>query len=93
MVKDSFPFPEEIVEQNSEYFVGSLDVDSLFTNIPFEETIDICADTLFENTEKEEGFIKNRIKGTFNSCYERILLYFSWKALQASQWSCSGFTL
>ena len=41
MVKDSFAFAEEIVEQDSEFFMGSLDVDSLFTNIPLEETIDI----------------------------------------------------
>ena len=34
------------------FFVGSIDVDSLFTKIPFEETTGICANTLFENTEK-----------------------------------------
>ena len=32
--------------------MGNLDVDFLFTNIPFEETIDICLNTLFENMEK-----------------------------------------
>ena len=36
----------------------SLDVDPLFTNIPLEETIDICTNTLFENTEKVEGLSK-----------------------------------
>ena len=46
-VKDSFAFVEEIVEQGSEFFMGSLDVDSLFTNIPLEETIDICTNTRF----------------------------------------------
>ena len=51
-VNDSFPFAEKTVEQDSQYFMGSLDVDSLFTNIPLEETIDICTNTLFENTEK-----------------------------------------
>ena len=40
-VKDSFAFAEETVKQDSEFFMGSLDVDSLFTNIPFEETIEI----------------------------------------------------
>ena len=28
------------------------DVDSLFTNFPLEENIDICFNTLFENMEK-----------------------------------------
>ena len=40
-VKDSFAFVEEIVHQDSKLFMGSLDVDSLFTNIPLEETINI----------------------------------------------------
>ena len=33
-VKDSFCFAEEIVNQNSNFITNSLDVDSLFTNIP-----------------------------------------------------------
>ena len=42
----------------------SLDIDSLFTNIPLEVTIDICANTLFENTEKVEGLSKIEFKET-----------------------------
>ena len=38
-VKDSFCFAEEIINQNSNFIMGSLNVDSLFTNIPLEETI------------------------------------------------------
>ena len=51
-VKDPFAFTEEIVEQDPEFFMGSLDVDSHFTSTPLEETIDICTNTYFENTEK-----------------------------------------
>ena len=29
----------------------SLDVDSLFTNIPLDETIDICIDSLYKDDE------------------------------------------
>ena len=53
---------EEIVEQDSEIFMGSLDVDSVFTNIPLEETIDICTNTLFKNMEKVEGLSKIEFK-------------------------------
>ena len=60
--QDSFGFAEEIVGQDSELFIGSLDVDFLFTNIPLEETIDICTNTLFENTEKVEGLSKIEFK-------------------------------
>ena len=44
--------------------MGSLDVDSLLTSIPLDETIDICANQLFENTDTEtvEGFTKSELK-------------------------------
>ena len=61
-VKDSFVFAEEIVGQGSEFFMGSQDVDSFFANIPLEETIDICRNTLFENIEKVAGLSKIEFK-------------------------------
>ena len=36
--------------------MGSLDVGSLLTNISLDETIDICINQLFENTDTVEGF-------------------------------------
>ena len=42
--------------------MGSLDVDSLFTNIPLEETIAICINQLFGNTDTVEGFTKSELK-------------------------------
>ena len=50
-VKDSFHFAEEIVDQQYDLFMGSLDVDFLFTNIPLDETIEICTYELFEESE------------------------------------------
>ena len=50
-VKDSFQFAEGICEQDPALSMGSLDVDSLFTNISLDETIDICVNQLFENTD------------------------------------------
>ena len=61
-IKDSFAFAAEIVEQDSEFLMGNLDVDSLFTNIPVEETIDICTNTLFENMGKVEGWSKKELR-------------------------------
>ena len=62
IVKDSFQFAEEICEQDLTLTMGSLDVDSLFTNIPLDETIDICINQLFENTDIVEGFKKSELK-------------------------------
>ena len=50
-VKNSFELSKEIYEQNPEYFMVSLDVASLFTNIPLEETVKICFDSLYKNQE------------------------------------------
>ena len=41
-VKDSFDFAKEILQQNSDCFMASLDITSLFINIPLDETINIC---------------------------------------------------
>ena len=37
-VKSSFEFAKEIADQGPGLFMASLDVESLFTNIPLEET-------------------------------------------------------
>ena len=42
MVKDSFSFAKEIRNYDSSLFMASLDVESLFTNIPLKETINRC---------------------------------------------------
>ena len=56
-----FSFAANQEKLNFEFFMRSLDVDSLFNNIPREETIDICTNTLSENTEKV-GFSKIEFK-------------------------------
>ena len=61
-VKDSFNFAAEIVEQDSSNFMGSLDIDSLFTNIPLEETIEICTNNLFKNSDIVHGLKKSEFK-------------------------------
>ena len=48
-LKDSLEFAKEITNQNSNCFMASLDVDSLFTNVPLDETIKICIDELFKS--------------------------------------------
>ena len=52
-VEDSFHFPEEIVNQQPDFFMGSLDF--LFTSIPLEKTIEICTNTILRETKTVEG--------------------------------------
>ena len=56
--RELFAFTEEIIEKDNEFFMVSLDVDSLFTNMSREEIINIHTNTLFENTEREEDLLK-----------------------------------
>ena len=42
--------------------MGSLDIDLLFTNIPLEETIQICTNNLFKNSDIFHGFKKSEFK-------------------------------
>ena len=58
-IKNSFEFAKEVIEQNSGLFMASLDVESLFTNIPLKETINISFDILFVNEAKINNFSRN----------------------------------
>ena len=50
LVYDSFSFPDKVSSFCPDHFMPSLDVESSFTNIPFNEIIDICIDDLFCDT-------------------------------------------
>ena len=75
--KDSFCFAEEIVNQNSNFIIGSLDVDSLFTNIPLEETINICCETLFKETDIYEGYSKSEFKTLLSLASKESYFFFN----------------
>ena len=46
-IKNSFEFAKEVLEQDFGLFMASLDVQSLFTNIPLEEIINTSCDSVF----------------------------------------------
>ena len=56
--RDSFAFAKDIRSQDHTQFMCSLDVDSLFTNIPLIETVNICADLLFADRFICDGLTK-----------------------------------
>jgi len=65
-VKDSFNFANEILSQNAEFHMASLDVDSLFTNIPLDEAVKICVERLYSNDT-------NKINGIPKSDFQKLL--------------------
>ena len=60
--KSSFSFSADIHEENTDLYMASLDVDALFTSIPVEETVNICADMLFQNTTSVSNLAKADFK-------------------------------
>ena len=57
-LSDSFYFCKKIKDQDSSMFVTSFDIQSLFTNIPLSETINICVGRMFQNKTKVKGLLK-----------------------------------
>ena len=57
-VKDSFVFAKEITKTDCKYIVASLDVESLFTNIPLRKTIESCVNDLFFDKSKIDNLTK-----------------------------------
>ena len=54
-LKDSFEFASMIDKQDHNSFMCSFDIDSLFTNVPLEETIEIVIKNVFGRKRKLMG--------------------------------------
>ena len=64
-LKDTFEFSRDILNQNPKLFMASLDVDSLFTNIPLDETINIIIEKLSSENETVHNLNKDQFKCLF----------------------------
>ena len=59
IISDTFSFLEELHASNldnNNIFMASFDINSLFTNVPLDETIDIIVNKAFENATLYHGF-------------------------------------
>ena len=57
--------------------MASLDVDSLFTNIPLEETIDICVDNLYSDNENPPNIPKHNFRNLLNIATKETFFMFN----------------
>ena len=62
--EDSFDFAKNVREQNPDLFMSSFDIDSLFTNVPLDETIDLCVKILFGRKKKYKGFSRDHLNAS-----------------------------
>ena len=74
-VKDSFTFSDKIRAKKLPLsgYMCSFDVVSLFTNVPLEEVINICADALYRNDDIEP-VITTLTESSFNPIQTRLFL-------------------
>ena len=73
----SFHFAEEICQQDSNLHMASLDVDSLFTNIPVEKTINICVDNLYNDNENPPNIPKHNFRNLLNIATKETFFMFN----------------
>ena len=78
VTKDSFTFSEDIRKQNVNHFMASFDVDSLFTNIPLNETINICVEKLYiDKNMTVNGFNKQEFQSLLELATKESLFVFN----------------
>ena len=67
-VKDSFQFVDDLLSTRTIPYMCSFDIISLFTNIPVDETISICLDKMFKNTD-------DKVNNLSREQFRKILCY------------------
>ena len=74
--KDSFDFAKDITQQSFKLFMASFDVDSFFTNVPLDETIEICVNQLSKSSQTVSGLNKQQVLEVFSlTTKENIILF------------------
>ena len=75
-VHDSFSFADKVSSFCPDHFMASLDIESLFTNIPLNEVIDICIDDLFCDTNTIQNLDRNDMRELLNlAAYESFFIF------------------
>ena len=92
-VKDSFSFANEIRLQDSKYIMASFDVESLFSNIPLTETIQICCDELYKNTNVVNGLRKHDMSDLLSLSVKNSIFLFNDRFYMQSEGVAMGSPL
>ena len=75
-IDDSFEFGKEVLQQDPSLFMGSLDVEALFTSLPLIETINLTVDKLFENKDTVSNLNKIEFKKLLElACHEPWFIF------------------
>ena len=72
--------------------MASLDVESLFTNIPLKETIDLCVQKLFEDKTYIDGLSKDSFRETLTVTMNEPFVLFDNEYYKQHDGVANGFT-
>ena len=72
-----FDFASEIVAQVSSNLTGSLDIDSLFTNVPHGETIETSTNNLLKNSNIVHGLNKSEFNDLLSLATKELYFIFN----------------
>ena len=92
-VIDSRHFAEEICQHDSNLYMASLGVDSSFTNVPLDETIDICVDNLYNDNENPPNIPKHDFRYRLNIATKESFFTFNNKYYKQLDGVAMGFPL
>ena len=76
-VKDTFHFVSMLDSKNHHFVMASLDVESLFTNIPLTETIEIVCEKVFDGKETVNGISKVDFRKLLIQSTKGTVFYFN----------------
>ena len=76
-LKDSFEFVSMIDQQEHNSFMCSFDIDSLFTNVPLEETVEIVIKNVFGRKRKINRLNKSDFRDFLKLTTMGTVLYFN----------------
>ena len=75
-IKDSFIFAEELQSFDSKLVMVSFDIESLFTNIHLQETIDLCVENLFQDRTHVDNLSKDPFRELLTGTMSGSLILF-----------------
>ena len=83
-ISNSFEFAKEITsfKDSDKFFMVSFDIESLYTNIPLKETIEICINKIFNNVNIFLGFDKKQFKSLLEVITNNTFFTFNNKLYQ-----------
>ena len=75
-IRNSFTFAEELQSFDSKLVMARFYIQSLFTNIPLQETIDLCVENLFKDRTHVDNLSKDCFREFLTSIMSEPLILF-----------------